>query len=42
MAPHRGCEDTVMSSISYSHITIDEDGTVRVGQTRYKVAPSRN
>ena len=26
-----------MSSISYPHITIDEDGTVRVGQTRYKV-----
>jgi uncharacterized protein (DUF433 family) len=26
-----------MSSISYPHIKIDEDGTVRVGQTRYKV-----
>jgi uncharacterized protein (DUF433 family) len=26
-----------MTNISYPHITVDEDGTVRVGQTRYKV-----
>jgi uncharacterized protein (DUF433 family) len=26
-----------MSTISYPHITIDSDGTARIGQTRYKV-----
>lgn len=26
-----------MSTVSYPHLTIDPDGTVRIGQTRYKV-----
>jgi uncharacterized protein (DUF433 family) len=26
-----------MSTVSYPHSTIDPDGTVRIGQTRYKV-----
>ena len=26
-----------MSTVSDSHLTIDPDGTVRIGQTRYKV-----
>jgi uncharacterized protein (DUF433 family) len=26
-----------MSTVSYPHLTVDTDGTVRIGQTRYKV-----
>ena len=26
-----------MSTVSYPHILIDDDGTARIGQTRYKV-----